>query len=244
MVAAGLAAAAALALTPAGGFAGPSAHGAPARFRVGAATVSISPPVAGQAPGGDPANCAHSPLDLGARPFAFAEPYVDLKHDGHFDPGDPYVDCNGNGRWDGNLLGGGGNTPRFYDQVADPVSARAMVVSNGRRTIAVEVLDQEGLFNVYQQRIRARVARRRLSPRRDLHLRHPRRVGARQPRAWAASTQTTSGVNDYWVNFMVDRSRARDRAGRPGAAAGHDPLHRGARAGEPAPVLVLVPVRR
>jgi hypothetical protein len=59
----------------------------------------------------------------------------------HFDPGDPYVDCNGNGRWDGNLLGGGADTPRFYAKVADPVGARALVVSNGRKTIAVEVLD-------------------------------------------------------------------------------------------------------
>ena len=52
----------------------------------------------------------------------------------------------------------------------------------GRRTIAVEVLDQEGLFNVYQERIRAKVARRRLPPRRHLHLRDPRRVGARHAR--------------------------------------------------------------
>ena len=91
--------------------------------------------------------------------FAFEEPYTDANHDGHYDPGEPYLDCNHNGRWDGNLLGGGGNTPRFYDHVADQVGARAMVVSSGKRTIAVEVVDQEGLFNVYQQRIRAQVAK-------------------------------------------------------------------------------------
>ena len=33
-----------------------------------------------------------------------------------------------------------------------------MVVSNGGRTIAVEVLDNEGAFNVYLQRIRQQVA--------------------------------------------------------------------------------------
>ena len=64
----------------------------------------------------------------GPRPFAFEEPYVDAQHDGHYDPGDPFVDCNRDGRWDGNLLGGGGNTPRFFDHVADPVTARAIVV--------------------------------------------------------------------------------------------------------------------
>src|SRR5579859_435615 len=149
-------AAAALLLTPAGGYTGPYPQGPAAHFRVGAAVQSITPPLAGQL-SPDPANCAHPLADAGARPFAFEEPYVDAHHDGHYDPGDPYVDCNGNGRWDGNLLGGGGNTPRFYDHVADPVTARAMVVSAGGRTIAVEVVDQEGLFDVYQQQIRARV---------------------------------------------------------------------------------------
>src|SRR5579862_529574 len=139
-------AAAVLALTPAGGYPGPYHHGFAAPFRVGAAVQSITPPSFGAVPGGDPANCKHSPIYDGARQFAFEEPYIDLQHDGHYDPGDPFVDCNGNGRWDGNLLGGGGNTPRFYDHVADPVGARAMVVSNGRQTVAVEVVDQEGLF--------------------------------------------------------------------------------------------------
>jgi hypothetical protein len=214
MVGASLAAAAALALTPAGGFAARAAHGAAARFRVGAATVSITPPAAGRAPGGDPANCAHSPLDLGARPFAFEEPYVDLKHDGHFDPGDPYVDCNGNGRWEGNLLGGGGNTPRFFDRVADPVSARAMVVSNGRRTIAVEVLDQEGLFNVYQQRIRARVAADGYHLD-GIFISATHDESAPDSLGLSGVDQLTSGVNAYWVNFMVDRAaRAIERADR------------------------------
>ena len=73
--------------------------------------------------------------------------------------------------------------PRFYTRVADPVGARALVVGNGRTAIAVEVVDQEGLFNVYADRIRALVAEGGRAPRRDLHLRHPRRVRAGQPRA-------------------------------------------------------------
>jgi hypothetical protein len=214
MLGAGLAAAAALALTPAGGFAGPQAHGRAAAFRVGAATVSISPPLAGHLGGPDPANCAHPAAATGARPFAFEEPYVDLKHDGHFDPGDPYVDCNGNGRWDGNLLGGGGNTPRFYDRVADSVDARAMVVSNGHRTIAVEVLDQEGLFNVYQQRIRARVAHDGYHLD-GIFISATHDESAPDSLGLSGVDQFTSGVNDYWVNFMIDRAaRAIERADR------------------------------
>lgn len=214
MIGPGVLAAAALALTPAGGFTGAHPHGSAARFRVGAATVSITPPAFGHAPGRDPANCAHPARDNGPRAFAFEEPYVDLKHDGHYDPGDPFVDCNGNGRWDGNLLGGGGNTPRFYDHVADAVDARAMVVSNGRRTIAVEVLDQEGVFNVYMQRIRARVAADgyRLD---GIYISATHDESAPDSLGLSGVDQTTSGVNDYWVNFMVTRAaRAIERADR------------------------------
>ena len=139
---------------------GPPAHG-PATFRAGAAVTDFTPPPAG-ALAHDPADCAAgTPLESvfnGPRHFAFEEPYVDQQNSGHYDLGDPFLDCNANGRWDGNLLGGGSNTPRFYDHVADPVTARALVVSNGPRTMAVEVVDQEGLFNVYQQRIRDKVA--------------------------------------------------------------------------------------
>ncbi|MHB8718651.1 MAG: hypothetical protein ACYDAC_07135 [Candidatus Dormibacteria bacterium] len=109
----------------------------------------------------DPADCggaADATVYTGRRLFAFEEPYVDQQGDGHYDLGDPYLDCNGDGRWDGNFIGGGGNAPRFYDHVADPVTARAMVVGNGTRTIAIEVLDNEGAFNTYLAAIRSRVA--------------------------------------------------------------------------------------
>src|SRR5262249_49710690 len=132
---------------------------APANFSVGAAVSSITPPAFG-AVAHDPADCAPPAGDAhvydGLRRFAFQEPYVDADGDGHFDAGDPYLDCNHNGRWDGIVLGGGSDAPRFATRVADPVTARAVVVSNGKTTIAIEVLDQEGLFNVYQQRIRAK----------------------------------------------------------------------------------------
>src|SRR6202048_5423848 len=137
--------------TPAGGFAGPYVHGHAARFEVGAAVVDFSPPLRGSAPGGDGSDCASAASFGGARRFAFEEPYVDLKHDGHFDSGDPFAACNGNGRWDGNLLGGGTNTPRFYDHVADPATARALVVASGDQTIAGEVGGQEGVLHVFQQ---------------------------------------------------------------------------------------------
>ncbi len=155
MLTAKVLAALSLLFSPAGGYHGHyKQHGQPASFRVGAAVQSITPP---KRVAHDPALCAGASAFTGPRPFAFIEPYKDTNHNGHFDPGEPYLDCNHDGRWDGNLLGGGDNTPRYYDHVADPVTARAMVVSNGKQKIAVEVLDQEGLFNVYQAQIRAKV---------------------------------------------------------------------------------------
>jgi hypothetical protein len=198
-------AAAAMLMSPAGGFHGHYHHGRAAHFRVGAAVQSFTPPLHGRVPGGDPADCAHSASYDGSRQFAFEEPYIDVNHDGHFDPGDPYVDCNHNGRWDGNLLGGGGNTPRYFDHVADPVTARAMVVSNGRRTIAVEVVDQEGLFGVYQQRIRATVRADgyHLS---NIFISATHDEAAPDSLGLGGVTATTSGVNNYWVSYMVAKS--------------------------------------
>jgi hypothetical protein len=211
--------------TPGGGFSGPGTGGPPAHFAVGAAVTDFSPPPAGQAPGGDPAACDPTGAFDGAHPFAFTEPYRDLQGHGHFDgpgdptsldptkppsnpaavTGDPYVDCNGNGRWEGNLLGGGTNTPRFYDHVADAVTARAMVVSNGSHTIAVEVVDQEGLFDVYQQQIRDRVAQDGVHLD-GIFISATHDESAPDSLGLGGVTSLTSGVNDYWVSYFVTRS--------------------------------------
>jgi hypothetical protein len=207
-------AAAAMLFTPGGGYHGHYVHGRPAHFRVGAAVANFAPPAFGHLKGRDPANCAHPPQYDGTRQFAFEEPYIDAQHDGHYDPGDPFIDCNHDGRWDGNLLGGGGNNPRYFDHVADPVTARAMVVSNGHRTVAVEVVDQEGLFNVYQQRIRAKVRADgyRLS---NIFISATHDESAPDSMGLGGVSQTTSGVNNYWVNYLVDQSaRAIERAYR------------------------------
>src|SRR5438270_3571225 len=121
-----------LLMTPAGGYHGTYHHGRAAGFQVGAAVTSFAPPRHGHLRGGDPANCAGGSVDNGPRPFAFEEPYEDQNHDGHYDPKEPFMDCNNDGRWDGNLIGGGSNTPRFYSHVADASGARALVVTGGK----------------------------------------------------------------------------------------------------------------
>lgn len=200
--------------TPAGGFAAQTDHGIGAGFLVGAASVDFTPPLSGQAPGGDPANCRHPATYNGPRQFAYEEPYIDVKRSGHFDDGDPYIDCNGNGRWDGNLLGGGSATPRFYDHIADNVGARAIVVRVGTRTLAVEVLDQEGMFNVYQDRIRAQLQKDgvHLS---GVFISANHDESAPDSLGLGGVSQTTSGVNAYWTAYMVTQSaKAIERAYR------------------------------
>ncbi len=192
-------------LTPAGGYHGAYKQGQAAQFRVGAAVQAFSPPARGQASGADPANCSSSSSFDGPRPFAFTEPFTDSNHNGHYDLGEPFADCNHNARWDGNLLGGGSNTPRYYDHVADPVGARALVVSAGGKTIAVEVVDQEGLFNIYQQQIRAKVAADgyRLS---GIFISATHDESAPDSLGLGGVNALTSGVNDYWVKYMIQRS--------------------------------------
>jgi hypothetical protein len=173
-------------------------------FRAGAAVADLTPP-ARSAGVSDPADCgsaADALVYTGPRPFVFEEPYADTDSSGHYDPGEPYLDCNGNGRWDGNLLGGGADTPRFYGRVADPVTARALVVSNGRRTIAVEVVDQEGLFNVYQDRIRARLAADgvRLD---GVFISATHDESAPDTLGLGGVTPVTSGVDAYFADHLV-----------------------------------------
>lgn len=194
-----------LALTPAGGWHGAVPHGTAASFRVGAAVADFSPPLAGHAPGDDPANCNHSSLFNGPRPFAFEEPYVATGGATTYAAGDVYADCDGNLRWEGNLLGGGDSTPRFYTRVADPVTARALVVGNGSSTIAVEVVDQEGLFNVYADEIRALVAAAGIHLN-GIYISATHDESAPDSLGLGGISQTTSGVNSYWVNYMVHQS--------------------------------------
>ena len=178
-------------------------------FSAGAAVESVTPPPFG-AVRDDPSDCTAG--SSGPRRFAFEESYTDQAHVGTYQLGDPFVDCNGNGRWDGILLGGGSDTPRFATTVADQVSARALVVSNHRKTIAVEVLDQEGLFNVYQERIRARV-RHDGYHLDDIFISATHDESAPDTLGISGVSQTTSGVDAYYVDFLVARSaRAIEKA--------------------------------
>jgi hypothetical protein len=190
-----------------------ASHGAP--FRAGAAVESFTPPAAGTL-ANDPADCltAADSGFTGIRYFAFEEPYVDLRQDGHYDLGDPYIDCNHDGRWDGDTLGGGGNSPRFYDHVADSVGARAIVIANGGKTIAMEVVDNEGLFNVYAEQIRAKVAADGYHLD-DIQISSTHDESAPDTLGLGGVNELTSGVNSYFASYLVQQSaRAIEQAYR------------------------------
>jgi hypothetical protein len=184
-----------------------------APFQVGAAVGDYTPPAFGELEH-DAADCLPT-VDPGVyngqRAFAFMERYRDENGDGHYSSGEQFLDCNGNGRWDGNFIGGGSNAPRFYTHVLDPVGARAFVVSNGDKTIAVEVLDHEGLFNVYQERIRAKVAADGyqldnifISSTHDESA--PDSLGLYGVQDPSGTAPASSSVNDYWNDYLVDKS--------------------------------------
>jgi hypothetical protein len=178
--------------------------GAP--FRAGAAVADFTPPLRGHLGSPDPADCAAL---SGPRLFAFEEPYIDLQHVGHYVLGDPFVDCNHDGRWDGNLLGGGSSTPRFAARVADPVTARALAVQANGRTEVVEVVDQEGLFNTYQQRIRqtasAALAREGRSVD-GIFISATHDESAPDSLGLGGVNQLISGTNPYFVDYLVQKS--------------------------------------
>jgi hypothetical protein len=201
---------------------GPGSPPPGANFSVGAAVVSYTPPCGPDGtpaannctppPPGfqDPANCVAPPLFTGRRLFAFEEPYIDQQASGHYDLGDPFVDCNGDGRWDGNFIGGGGNAPRYYDRVADPVGARAIVVSNGSQSTAVEVLDHEGAFNVYLAAIRTQAAAL-LGPHAslradDMFISSTHDESAPDSIGLYGVNAVTSSSNPYWVAYMEQQS--------------------------------------
>jgi hypothetical protein len=182
----------------------PTGQAAP--FTVGAGVESFTPPGAGTL-SSDPANCVPSAggVFTGPRQFAFEEPYIDQQGSGHYDLGDPFLDCNHDGRWDGNFIGGGSGTPRYYSHVADEVGARAIVISNRTRTIAIEVVDQEGLFNVYADRIRQRVRHDgyRIG---DIQISATHDESAPDTLGLGGASSATSGTNQYLVDYLVQQS--------------------------------------
>jgi hypothetical protein len=86
-------------------------------------------------------------------------------------------------------------------------SARAIVVDNGRRRIAVEVVDQEGLFGTYMDRIRSKVAADGVKLD-GIYISATHDESAPDTLGLGGVSSVTSGTNDYFVQYLVDKSAA------------------------------------
>ncbi|MHB8510758.1 MAG: hypothetical protein ACYDCC_01140 [Actinomycetota bacterium] len=191
--------------------------GMPARatsgFEVGAATTDMTPPAFDanhHTPAIDPAGFT------GARRWDFEEPYVDVNGTGQWAVGDPYIDRNHDARYDGIWLAGGGRDPLEPTKVADPVTARAFVVDNGSKAVAVEVLDTIGMFSDDMDLIRARV-RSVLGDHaidvKDIFISSthdesaPDVIGLWGPGLTPAGEGIlNSGVNEYWMQYAISQA--------------------------------------
>jgi hypothetical protein len=187
-----------------------------ADFRVGAAAVDITPPLAG--PGvADPAHCAAPAAYTGAHLLTLEEPYQDVNGNRRHDDGEPFQDCpvrrvDGStappdGRWDGIYLGGGDCCDRQPTAVLDPIWARTIVVDNGDRRVSITSVDNEGVFKEYWDRVRAKVRadgtdldQMFFSSTHDESA--PDTIGITGP------SELQSGVDPFYVEFLIAQSAA------------------------------------
>jgi hypothetical protein len=184
-----------------------AATGAPTLL-VGAARVDVTPP-----PFDPEVDAAAFPLCPaavfdGPRQFAFEEPYHDLSGAGHFEYPDPFCDANHNGRWDGIYISGG--VDHVAQKVHDPIDARAVAFSDGARTAVIVSVVAQGIHETYTHRVRDRL--RVLRPgvtdvivSANHNESSPDTVGIYGGPSVADTVGGRSGIDDYYMSFLVDR---------------------------------------
>jgi hypothetical protein len=202
--------------------AGPA--GAASSFRAGASSVDITPPPYTSASDAAFVPACGTSTDQvqqvwpGPRKFAFEKPYVDLYGVGRYAPGDPYCDADHTHRYEAPYIAGGSGQNHWPTGVesGNGPAARVVVLAAGTRRVAIVAVDSIGLFNVTMDRIRAEVAQ--LDPTLSavfVSSTHdesaPDPIGLWGPDASdvpgepATPAAVTSGVDEYYFDFLVDR---------------------------------------
>jgi len=193
-------------------------------FQAGAAKADITPPpytTASDAAfvpvcGTNAAQVAE--LWPGPRRFAFEKPYVDLLGVGRYAPGDPYCDADHTGRYEAPYIAGGSGQ-NHWPTAVDPgngPAAQAVVLAAGTSRVALLSVDSIGLFNVTIERIRTEVAQLDpglsqvfVSSTHDESAPDP--IGlwgpdaSDLPESPETPAATSSGVDEYYMDFLVDR---------------------------------------
>jgi hypothetical protein len=183
-------------------------------FRVGAAAVDVTPPPFGQ--GENPAACAGASNFTGPHLFSLEEPYTDTNGNGQYDPGEPFLDCptpraDGgtrppDGRWDGIYLGGGSSGNRLPTAVLDPLWARTIVISNGRKTISLTSVDNEGVFKEIWDRVRAKLAADGVAGIDEMVFTSTHDESAPDTIGISGPDPFTSGTDPFYVEFLIERT--------------------------------------
>jgi hypothetical protein len=188
--------------------------GLPGLFRVGAAAEDVTPPLAGSAP--NPAACAGADAYPGPHLLSLEEPYTDTNGNGHYDHGEPFLDCPTptaggdvlppDGRWDGIYLGGGNCCNRQPTAVLDPIWARTIVVSQGGRTISLTSVDNEGVFKEIWDQVRAKVRADGVTGIDAMLFSSTHDESAPDTIGITGPDEFTSGVDPFYVQFLVERT--------------------------------------
>ena len=123
---------------------GRSATSAGPVFAAGAAVAGIDPPLRGTVRGPRPWDCDPTGQFDGPRQFDFEEPYKDTLAKGHYVWGEPYLDCNGNGRYDGIFITSGDldrplilKDPKELEPTGSPALRTAVVIAENHGSKAI-----------------------------------------------------------------------------------------------------------
>jgi hypothetical protein len=193
-------------------------------FQAGAAKVDITPPTyttasdAAFVPVCGTSAAQVAELWPGPRRFAFEKPYVDEQGVGKYAPGDPYCDADHTGRYEAPYIAGGSGQ-NHWPTAVDPgngPAAQAVVLAAGTSRVALVSVDSIGLFNVTIERIRAEVAQLDptlgqvfVSSTHDESAPDPIGLwgpdGSDLPGSPETPAATSSGVDEYYMEFLVDR---------------------------------------
>jgi hypothetical protein len=186
----------------------PAQTPSPAQLLVGAARVDVSPPAFD--PKADAAAFPLCPSAVfnGPRQFGFEEPYRDLNRAGHFEYPDPFCDANHNGRWDGIYISGG--VDHVAQRVHDPIDARAIAFSDGTRTAVMVSVVAQGIHETYTHRVRDRLLTLRpqitdVIVSANHNESSPDTVGIYGAPNVEDTVGGRSGIDDYYMSFLVDR---------------------------------------
>src|SRR5438132_681600 len=193
-------------------------------FKAGAANVDITPP-----PYTTESDAAFVPvcgttaaqvaeLWPGPRPFAFEKPYRDIYGIGRFAPGDPYCESDGTHRYEAPYIAGGSGQNHWPTAVeaGNGPAAQAVVFEAGTQKVAIVSVDSIGMFNATMDRIRAAVAQADpslteifISSTHDESAPDPIGLWGPDTSEVPGNTETptavSSGVDEYYFNFLVER---------------------------------------